>query len=508
MVIVTGCCINIVLVASTAFETMIMGAADQKRPLKLAYNYRMRLWLLFRFGAAVCLLLALCASFAVATPASAAPDATSGAGLYNDPTNGLGSWIWAATVSDNQTVQLWKSFEIPPSSRVKRARLCLTVDNEFTVFLDGREFGQGDEWRELFVFDLTPLLSPGRHVLAVRAYNSYFSAGMLLGLQIDLADEHSIEIKSDRTWMVVPDGVRNWQKMSQPAADWPEATVEAPLGASPWWTRPENINIMPNLYPIKVFFWQTGWFQALLLAACLIATMTSLWLVAKLALHRKERWLLQRERARIARDIHDDMGSKITQLVLHGEVAQSELPADAVLRSQLDLICHDARDVLSVLDEILWAVNPKRDTMSHFTTYVCNYAEQFLKHAPIQCFLDVAAEEPPLELNLPLRRGLLMVVKEALNNAVKHSGATELRLQIRCEHGRLTVILQDNGKGFDLTTAGQKRSGLLNMTQRMAELGGTCVVVSQPGKGCKIEFVAPLKQSRWRFRGRTRDLKN
>ena len=113
-----------------------------------------------------------------------------------------------------------------------------------------------------------------------------------------------------------------------------------------------------------------------------------------------------------------------------------------------------------------------------------------------------------VEANLPLRRGLLMVVKEALNNAVKHSGASELRLQIRCEHGRLAVTLQDNGKGFNPTTAGQKRSGLLNMSQRMTELGGTCEVVSQPGQGCKIECSAPLKQSRWRFWGRTRDLKN
>ena len=379
----------------------------------------------------------------------------------------------------------------------------MTVDNEFTVYLDGRELGHGAEWRELFVFDLTPLLPPGRHVLVVKGVNSYQRAGMLLGLQVDLSDGRHMDIKSDESWRVMPNGTKDWQKATEAAKDWPAATVEEPFGGEPWWTKPENVNIMPVLRPIKIYFWQTGWFQALLLMACLIAMGACLWLVAKLALHRKEQWLLQRERSRIAMDIHDDLGSKITQLVLHGEVAQSELPAGSKLRAQLDLICHDAREVLSVLDEILWAVNPKRDDLRDFTAYVCDYAEQFLKIASIQCFLDMDAEEPAAELNLPLRRGLLMVTKEALNNAAKHSGATEMRLQIHCEHGRLTLTLRDNGKGFDPATANQKRNGLLNMGQRMAELGGTCVVASEPGKGCRIEISAPLKESRWRFWGRS-----
>lgn len=469
--------------------------------------------------------LALCAVaiLAVGTRiAGAEPittDATSGAGLYNDPTNGLGSWIWDAKVSDNQTCLLWKSFVIPVSPGVTNARLSLTVDNEFTVFLDGRELGHGAEWRELFVFDLTPLLSAGRHVLLVKAFNSYSSAGMLLGLQVDLADGRRVEVKSDATWRIIPTDyfrgkqtvwfndaltsrniIKNWKTIDEAKADWPVATVEAAFGGPPWWTRPDNVNKMPVLLPIRLFFWQTAWFQALVLTAWLVPLAACVWLVAKLTLHRKEQWLLQRERSRIAMDIHDDLGSRITQLVLHGEVTQSELPADAKTRPQIDLICQDARDVLSVLDEILWAVNPKRDDLRDFTTYICGYAEQFLKLTPIQCFLDVDTEEPDLELNLPLRRGLLMVTKEALNNVVKHSGATEFRLQIRCEHGRLAVTLQDNGKGFDPTTArGRKRNGLLNMGQRMAELGGTCVIVSQPGEGCKIEFSAPLRQSRWQF---------
>src|SRR3954463_9501744 len=129
--------------------------------------------------------------------------------------------------------------------------------------------------------------------------------------------------------------------------------------------------------------------------------------MAQLALHKKERLLLQRERARIAMDIHDDLGSRMTQLVLHGEVAQSDLPPESTTRSQLDRICQEARDVLSTLDEILWAVNPRRDTLSDFSAYICGYAQDFLKPTPIQCLLDVEFESADLVLDLPVRRALL-----------------------------------------------------------------------------------------------------
>jgi hypothetical protein len=87
--------------------------------------------------------------------------------LYASPTNGLGSWIWEEEVTNNQTCQLWNTFEIPESGKVTKARIVMTVDNEFTLYLDGRELGRGVEWRELYIFDLTTLLTPGRHVLAV-----------------------------------------------------------------------------------------------------------------------------------------------------------------------------------------------------------------------------------------------------------------------------------------------------------------------------------------------------
>jgi signal transduction histidine kinase len=251
------------------------------------------------------------------------------------------------------------------------------------------------------------------------------------------------------------------------------------------------------LQPIKIYFWQTGWFQLSLLAVCVAAVWVSLKLVTQLAMHRKERWLLQQERARIARDIHDDVGSRLTQLVLHGEVAKSELPTESPMRPQLDKICEEARGVLSTMDEILWAVNPKRDTFGDFASYVCDYAQTFLKPTPIHCLFDVAPAMTTMVLDLPLRRALLMVIKETLNNAVKYSEATEVRLQIVRQGQNLVVGVSDNGKGFDLSKTNQTRNGLTNMAQRMREVAGTCRITSEPGHGCRIEFVVPIRQGRW-----------
>jgi len=413
---------------------------------------------------------------------------------YISPTNGLGSWIWASNTFSGQTCQLWNTFEIPAAAKVAKARLVMTMDNEFTLYLDGRELGHGAEWRELFVFNLTPLLTPGLHVLAVKGVNSFGLAGMLMSLHVDLADGRTIDLQSDKSWRIVPNDASRWETRTEVQVGWPQAVIVAPFGGSPYWTQPVNVNQMPSLQPIKIYFWQTGWFQITLLSVCGLVILISFRLMAQLALHQKERWLLQQERARIAREIHDDIGSRMTQLVLHGEVAQSGLPNGSETQLQLGQICEEARGLLSTMDEILWAVNPRRDTLRDFTAYVTKYAQEFLAPTKIQCIFEVDPEMSVAKFELPLRRSLLMAIKETLNNAVKHSGATELRLQIHWQGQWLIVVVQDNGKGFDLASTKSERNGLINMTQRMSELGGHCRVTSQPGQGCRVEFKIPLKR--------------
>jgi signal transduction histidine kinase len=467
------------------------------------YFFRMRPWP-SQFQPKKSLFLFLALGFAMLAPRHAlgqAADTNRMALEHSDfylspPTNGLGSWIWASNTFDGQTCQLWNSFEIPADGTVTNARLVMTVDNEFTFYLDGRELGRGAEWRELFIFDLTQSLPPGKHILAVKAVNSFSVAGMIFGFRADLADGRFVEVKSDKTWRIVPDGTSRWEKRTEPEPNWPAASIMAPFGSSPWWTTPVNWNRVPVLPPVKVFFWQTGWFQITLLTICSLVILISLRLMAQLALHQKERWLLQQERARIVREIHDDIGARMTQLVLHGEVAQNDLPAGSATKQKLVQICEEARSLLSTMDEILWAVNPRRDTLRDFATYIRNYAQEFLKPTSIQCLFEVDAEISATAFNLPLRRSLLMAIKETLNNAVKHSGATELRLKLHWPGQRLVMVVQDNGKGFDPAGVNLERNGLANLEQRMQELGGSCRITSQPGQGCRVEFNVPLKNPR------------
>ncbi len=408
----------------------------------------------------------------------------------------LGSWIWDAKTYNGQTCQFWRAFDIPPSNKVTNARVLVTADNEFTLFLDGRELGHGAEWRELFDYNLVLLMSPGRHVLGVKALNPSGYAGMLFGMRIELANAPSIEIKSDQSWKIAPEEAKSWKEMSKPSPTWPAATIIHAVGEIPWTPFPVHINAMLTPQPVKVFFWQTVWFQIGFLILCGLSAVTIFFLAAQLTLHRKERWLLQRERARIAMDIHDDIGSRMTHLVLNGEVAQGEMPADSKARVQLEQICEDARGVLSSIDEILWALNPRRDTLQDFADYVCDYTQKFLAPTAIECVFEVDPKTLDAAADLPLRRSLLMAIKETLHNAVKYSEATELLLQIGRQRKSLMVVVQDNGKGFDMTSIKPGRRGVGNMSKRMRELGGSCRVSSQVGKGCRIEFCIPLRQPR------------
>ena len=407
----------------------------------------------------------------------------------------LGSWIWDTNTFDKQTCYFWKTLDIPPSKRVSNATLVMTVDNEYTLFLDGQIIGRMDDWREYWEYDVTLLMTPGRHVLAVKAYNSFAQAGLIFGLQVDFEDGSALEVKSDPSWKLVPEGTRHWETRTTPGA-WRSAKVVAEFGQNPWNLPPELLKAGPPLQPVKVLFWQSAWFQIPFFIICGLILLTIFLLAAQLALHQKERWLLQRERGRIAMDVHDDIGSRITQLVLNGEVAQSELPANSKARLQLEEICDDARKALSSIDEILWALNPRLDTLRDFADYICDYAHKYLEPSAIECVFEVDQSMLVTEADLPLRRSLLMAIKETIHNTVKHSGATELRLKIHRQRQNLLIAVQDNGKGFDPATIQPGRNGLGNLSSRMRELGGNCRITSRPGEGCLIEFTLPLKRPR------------
>ena len=164
----------------------------------------------------------------------------------------------------------------------------------------------------------------GTHVLAVEAFNDDREAGLLAGLKVELLDGSLIEIPSDTSWRIAPEKERGWEHQRQAPARWPHAVVIGAFTGAPWATIPAGVSRLPPFHPIELHFWNSGWFQVVLLSVCGLAVLACLQLTARLAMHSRRQGLLQRERARIARDIHDELGAGLTQLLLLGEVVRKE----------------------------------------------------------------------------------------------------------------------------------------------------------------------------------------
>jgi hypothetical protein len=132
-----------------------------------------------------------------------------------EATSHLGSWIWDLRTCDKQTCRLWKTFDIPRGAKISSAVLYITVDNGYRLFLDGREIGRGSDWKTLTEYDVKLLLHPGRHVLAVEAFNERLEGGLVFGLRTELANGRVIEVRSDNDWKVVPLKVKDWERVKR-----------------------------------------------------------------------------------------------------------------------------------------------------------------------------------------------------------------------------------------------------------------------------------------------------
>jgi len=404
----------------------------------------------------------------------------------------VGSWIWADQRIDRVTCRFWKLIQIPGDFRIKRVRLRMTAHDTFRAFLDGVEFGRGSDWGRLTEYDVTRVLSPGPHVLAVEAFNEYEWAGLVAGIEVESTDGRLIQIPTDDTWRIVPEEVKGWQTAEQPGENWPAARILFPFCDAPGMPESPKVDSSLPLQPVLIRFWQRGWFEMTLLTFCVVVAGICLRLLAQVALQAKEQQILHRERARIARDIHDDLGAVVTQLVLQGETAQSELADEPEARARFKRVSDTGRRLVQALNEVVWMVNSQRDSLRDFENYVCRYAENFLRASGIRCRLDVEGEIPEAAFDLARRRNLFLATKEALNNAAKHAGATEVLLKLQVEKDAVKVTIEDNGRGFDPAVPNRARNGLTNMTQRMAEVGGQCSIVSHPGAGCRVELAAQV----------------
>src|SRR6185437_16942187 len=234
----------------------------------------------------------------------------------------------------------------------------------------------------------TQLLTPGSHLLAVEGFNDALAAGVILGLRIQMLNGQTIEIRSDPSWLVVPGDEKNWTTRREPGRGWKPARIVAFAGKFDW-VRPRRILSSPPILPQPIYFWQRGWFLFSLLSVIALAIVFSTRLGLKVAVQARSQKLLERERDRIARDIHDDLGAGLTQLTLLGELVLRETPPGAATREQLDSLCGKSRTLLGTMDELVWTVNSRRDTVQDFAAFVCEHAQEYLASTPIRCRLDV-----------------------------------------------------------------------------------------------------------------------
>jgi len=149
------------------------------------------------------------------------------------------------------------------------------------------------------------------------------------------------------------------------------------------------------------------------------------------------------------------------------------------------------RRVGESLDEIVWAVNPRHDTLPRLLDYICEYAVQFSQRAGIRCRADFSEGMPADTVPPEVRHNVFLTVKEALNNIARHSGATEIWLRVSLADDILRIVIEDNGKGFGGSTTDAGADGLRNMRQRMEEIRGQFQLTSAPDQGTRIGLILP-----------------
>ncbi len=251
-------------------------------------------------------------------------------------------------------------------------------------------------------------------------------------------------------------------------------------------------------FRVRPHWWQTMAFRipftlAIVALTVVVARKWSLRrLRRKMILLQQERHIDQ-ERTRIARDLHDDLGSSLTEINFLGTLGLAGAQSQAT-RERLEGIVDRTQHMAKSLDEIVWTVNPVNDTLSSTANYLCSRAQESLNTAGIRCRLDIDEDLPNVQLDSERRHHLLMAVNEAINNVMKHSASNEAKLTLNAAGGTLIIVVADHGVGFNPAVVPPGRNGLRNMRRRMEAAGGSCEIESAPHRGSRVRISLPLHQ--------------
>ena len=244
-------------------------------------------------------------------------------------------------------------------------------------------------------------------------------------------------------------------------------------------------------------FWKETWFWAMTILA---GTLVLIAIVRYVIRHRmraamarlEQQRALEQERLRIAHDIHDDLGARVTQISLLSALAHDNPAFPEKARANFDQISRMSRELVSALYQTVWAVNPENDNLDALGNYLCQMVNQLCDQGQLRCRLHVQELPGEIQISSQTRHNISLAVKEAVHNAIKHARASEITMRIALTGELLTVSVQDDGCGFRLVDnlAG---NGLTNIKRRMENIGGSCSIESQPGHGTTVQLRQVLK---------------
>jgi ligand-binding sensor domain-containing protein/signal transduction histidine kinase len=248
-------------------------------------------------------------------------------------------------------------------------------------------------------------------------------------------------------------------------------------------------------------FWRTWWFLTLSGLALLGAIVGTVHFISTQKLQRqlalmRQQEALERERARIARDLHDQLGANLTQISLLGEMAETDKDLPEEIESHAKQISTTARTTAAALDEIVWATNPSNDTLEGLVTYACKYAQEYFALAGVTYRIESPPRLPATPIPPDVRHNVFLAFKESVNNVVKHAQATAAKVRVLHDEQQFILEIEDNGRGLPADATEKGRNGLRNMRKRMEDVGGEFAVVPAPERGTLVRLTAPLSKKR------------
>ncbi len=264
-------------------------------------------------------------------------------------------------------------------------------------------------------------------------------------------------------------------KAKFPAGRYPEQTMQYKFSITPPW-------------------WQTWWFR--LLAGLLI---TGLLIMAVRFYYRrkleKQKTILEKqqavekERTRIATDMHDDLGAGLSKIRFMSETVQRNISEEAH-QPILQNIASSSVELVDKFNEIIWAMNEKNNSLEDLLYYMRNYTARYSEENNLAYNIIIPEQIQSIIISGEMRRHIFLTVKECLHNVVKHAGAKNVRFTVQLDNS-ITITVHDDGNGFDANEMSNAGNGLRSMEQRMKNINGKLIIENESGTLLKITVPFP-----------------